>query len=126
MFNKRVTLPMAMLLKEKGYDKPCLERFDDNGIPVPTKLGMHGNPNNYSDSYSAPTIGDVIEWFYAKHGLWINCMYMGFELKYSWSVDVITTFGSNWDSFGEEGDTFYYSPIEGYEAAINYCLNELI
>jgi hypothetical protein len=38
----------------------------------------------------------------------------------------LTTFGSNWDSFGEEGDTFYYSPIEGYEAAINYCLNELI
>jgi hypothetical protein len=126
MFNKRVTHPIAILLKEKGYDKPCLDMFDDNGIPVPTKLGMHGNPNNYSDSYSAPTIGDVIEWFYAKHGLWINCMYMGFELKYSWSVDVITTFGSNWDSFEEEGDTFYYSPIEGYEAAINYCLNKLI
>ena len=65
-------------------------------------------------------------WLYEKHGLWTNVVYMGFELKYSWSVDIITTSGSHWDSYGEEGDICYNSPTEAYEAAIEYTLTKLI
>ena len=65
-------------------------------------------------------------WLYEKHGLWVNVVYMGFELKYTWSIDIITTSGSNWDSYGEEDDICYNSPTEAYEAAIEYTLKNLI
>jgi hypothetical protein len=100
--NTPVKFELVKLLKEKD------EQFD------------------VTSTLDYPTISEVVMWILKKHQLWVNVMYMGFELKYSWSVDVITTSGSNWDSYGERGDIFYYSPIEAYEAAIKYCLTELI
>lgn len=101
-------------LNKKGYKHYCegtVEELDDMD---------RNNPDLHSE------IMQVIMWLYEKHGLWTNVVYMGFELKYSWSIDIVTTSGSHWDSYGEEGDICYNSPTEAYESAIEYTLNNLI
>ena len=97
-----VDFETAKLLKERGFR--LLPKFES----------------------SYPTIAEVVMWLHKEKGLWVNVMYMGFELKYSWSIDIITTSGSDWDSYGEEGDICYKSPTEAYEAAIIYTLKNLI
>lgn len=122
--NTLVSFELAKLLKEKGFNKKCTAFYDltsntqiDNVPP--------GKYNLTKQSVSLPTITEVVMWLHEKHGLWTNVMYMGFELKYAWSVDVVTTSGSDWDSYGEEGDVRYNSPAEAYETAIKYILQNL-
>jgi hypothetical protein len=129
--NKPINFELAKLLKEKGFDTKVNCAYVDT-TPFSeikndlTEYVAKQNHNQKEHRYSAPTIAEVVMWLYDKHELWTNVMYMGFELKYSWSVDIITTSGSNWDSYGEEDDIFYNSPTEAYLAAIEYSLNNLI
>ena len=128
--NTPVSFEKAKLLKEKGFDEPCRYVHDTwNNIKdwLEGGEGEHRNSHqNGSLYYSAPTIAEVVMWLHKEKGLWVNVMYMGFELKYTWSIDIITTSGSDWDSYGEEGDICYKSPTEAYEAAIIYTLKNLI
>ena len=125
--NTPVNYKLAKLLKEKEFNEPCklcVEEGDE--MPLPFNCGDTIHRNSLHQYYSAPTISEVVMWLYEKHGLWTNVVYMGFELKYSWFIDIVTTSGSHWDSYGEEGDICYNSPTEAYEAAIEYTLTKLI
>ena len=115
-----VKFELAKLLKEKGFEIFTAFEYTDSGKLVERRNCAQNR------LCSAPTIAEVAMWLYEKHGLWTNVVYMGFELKYSWSIDIVTTSGSHWDSYGEEGDICYNSPTEAYEAAILYTLNNLI
>lgn len=64
-----VTFEQAKLLKEKGFDLVCTMRYNELRELAATKLGMHGNPNNYSGSYSAPEQWQVVEWLFDKHDI---------------------------------------------------------
>lgn len=126
--NTPVSFELAKLLEEKQI-------FLKYKAAYPFRFREHES-KNYNPSLiekdiltcdvKAPTIAEIVMWIHKEKGLWINVMYMGFELKYSWSIDIITTAGSNWDSYGEEGDVYYNSPTEAYEAAIKYTLENLI
>jgi len=126
--NTPVSFELAKLLKEKGFDDITNLIYMTN---YTTKVLFENiNQLRHSDGNnpfcSAPTIAEVVMWLHKEKGLWVNVMYMGFELKYSWSIDIITTSGSDWDSYGEEGDICYKSPTEAYSKAIIYTLKNLI
>ena len=124
--NTPVSFELAKLLKEKGFNGICKNIYA-YGRENQTIENLSELDNNNDRGYwLAPTIAEVVMWIHKEKGLWINVIYMGFELKYSWSIDIITTSGSNWDSYGEEDDVYYNSPTEAYEAAIEHTLKNLI
>ena len=133
-----VNSEIAKLLKEKGLDKPTKQRYfiaenvDSDKFPfLQEECALH-NWNDYDDSsttyYSAPTIAEVVMWLYEKHDFWINVFSKSFyknndsndilKLKFSFIVD-------SW-AISMKENIFFNSPIEAYEAAIEYCLNNLI
>lgn len=115
--NTPVNFEIAKLLKEKGFDNPCENRYNELGELTATKLGMNMQPNNYSDSYSAPTIAETVMWLYEKHGIWISV---------DPENDTDTWFHTVSHNKSETVFGDYTSPTEAYEAAIEYVLNNLI
>ena len=120
--NKPVKYELAKLLKEKGFNELCSSYYLKSDIaPIETNVKCSNNRIAYS-CCTAPTIAEVLMWLYEKHGIWI-------------SVDMVfeehqTGF---WYCIRESKDTDhaitsdeYSSPNEAYEAAIQYCLNNLI
>lgn len=68
----------------------------------------------YFETFSAPTIAEVIMWIYEKHGIWI------------WVESSMTAFTDNkshssYNSLGQ-----FNSPREAYLSAIEYTLKNLI
>lgn len=128
--NTPVSFEIAKLLKEKGFDKSLDTIFntvyDIEDMSLMKNVHQETLTKGKELFLHAPTIAEVVMWLYKEKGLWVNVMYMGFELKYSWSIDIITTSGSDWDSYGEEGDICYKSPTEAYSQAIEYTLKNLI
>ena len=114
-----VKFKLGKLLKEKGFDNPCENRYNELGELTATKLGMNMQPNNYSDSYSAPTIAEVVMWLYEKHGVWITVTSISQE---SWQCHMT----KKGDSLGKCYLEDFDSPTEAYESAIEYVLNNLI
>ena len=118
--NKPVDFTTAKLLKEKGFDENC--RFGYNGSFEPHHIGLiefgylQRNSELLKLTYSAPTIAEVIDWLYEKHGIWISVLQhtKNSEGKYFEAFVNSMTFSG------------YNSPTEAYEAAIEYCLNKLI
>jgi hypothetical protein len=77
ILTKEVSFELAKLLKEKGYDELCgfvyngqFEPFHTNKI---TECGyLQTNSELINLVYSAPTIGEVFDWIYDKHKIWIS------------------------------------------------------
>lgn len=71
----------------------------------------------------SPTISDVVMWLYEKHGIWIGVIC-------DVGNDLLFTFKIYSTKIGEErcivNGNMYESPIEAYEAGIEYTLNNLI
>ncbi len=118
--NTPITFELAKLLKEKGFDIPCENRYDESGEFTVTKLGMHMQPNNYSNSYSAPTVAEVVIWLYEnkKYGIWIYSLKDN-GIKFNYAIQQLNTHLvlSRLHNFN--------SPLEAYEAAIEYILKNL-
>lgn len=72
-----VSFELAKLLKEKGFDEPCIRFYngkficykisDDDGIEPP----YVDTSKDIGLCLNAPTIAEVITWLYEKHGIWI-------------------------------------------------------
>lgn len=60
-----ISLETAKLAKKKGFDLSCKYYYGDYGLSG-TKMGMHGNPNNYLSCFSAPTMEDLHKWIKTK------------------------------------------------------------
>ena len=156
--NIPVSFPIAKLLKEKGFDLPAQKYYEhalksvknrEDGYSGPfgwkkgelnLQTGYFVNNSKTADvtsemwyMCSAPTIADVVMWFYEKHKIWINvvCHPYG-ELWYS---SLTTASKSLWGdedkrheilnafrNFPNEHDT----PTKAYEAAFEHTLNNLI
>lgn len=118
--NTEVSFPLAKLLKEKGFDEKVNSYFADNGREEHFQPKYKMNYNSYLKvglTHSRPTIAEVIDWIYEKHGVWIYSYHNG------------TLFiGSIQDSTGSiKGRLLgYKTPTEAYSAAIEYVLTNLI
>ena len=116
--NTPVSFELAKLLKEKGFDVSVRTAWyiDEVGY---WKIPMNHNQSNVK--YSAPTIAEVVMWLYEKHEIWVIVipeLLNGVEIRYYPSVFE--------QGIGEDIEVYYNSPTEAYEAAIEYCLTNLI
>ena len=121
--NKPVDFTTANLLKEKGFNELCSSYYIKSDIE-PIETNVKCSNNRIADScYTAPTIAEVIMWLYKKHGIWIEVLlsehhpYSEFYYRAS-KVGQYFLLSTN----GE----YSKNPTEAYEAAIQYCLNNLI
>lgn len=73
--DKIVNFRVAQLLKQTGFDKPCLWCFLSDGTEQ-CSSGDMGDTDEYNhnewDNFSAPTISQVIWWIYETFGIWIE------------------------------------------------------
>jgi hypothetical protein len=95
MKDQFVPYEIAVKLKEKGFDEPCLGFYYDEGkfsfwnwtvfneYPHLTK----NTAMIMTDYISAPLWQQVIDWFREKHNLimWVEARY-GFKKKYFWFI----------------------------------------
>ena len=118
-----VSFDLAKLLREKGFDKEAKCYHSDGTFQDRQNL------YNYNDSMfqhgedyliSAPTIAQVVMWLYEKHKLFIT-LYPYDEFREDlFSFLIIKRSGNYRDKFP------YNTPTQAYEAAIEYCLTNLI
>lgn len=133
--NNPVSFEISKLLKEKGFDEPCSHAYKEVESPI---LYMHQDKkynnsfkkewqntvrkNSHMDNavinrYSAPTIAEVIMWLYETHEIWIS-VDRHFDKFISKNNGVLITFYGNRKSY-------FDTPTEAYEAAIEYCLTKI-
>ena len=130
-----VSFETAKLLKEKGFDDVCHAFYDKDGIFI-NLLQFVGNSNlkgvNEEKIMFAPTLQMAMKWLREVYNIHINLdvHWLYFANQNGWMY-VITRMLENGidyiDSKGDENDkTFYSSYEESCEAAIKYCLENLI
>jgi hypothetical protein len=130
--NTPVGIKIAKLLKEKKFDwldEEDIEyangkhfyckHYKTNEIVAIPELYGETNHNGVQQwiplHICAPRVSEIIMWLYEKHGIWIAV----FTCK-NFMFDVI-----NKDEIVYT-ELDFNSPTEAYEAAIEYCLTELI
>lgn len=116
IFSKPVDYPTAKILEDKGYDKISQNFWHFNGsdcIEMPNK-----NSENFG--FSAPTIGEVLEWLYENYGIWISVSHKRHSENKHFAYNIKQANGIEtylWE---------FNSPTEAYLVAIEYCLTNLI
>lgn len=128
-----VSFETAKLLKEKGFDELCPTFYEidepDNGPKYSKKLGwfLH-NSYDYSDRHgkmiiSAPTLQMAMKWLREKHILIVHDVenfYMDGSVA-SWIYHIWCD-----DNIEESHSAHFKTYEESCEAAIKYCLENLI
>lgn len=125
-----VSFETAKLLKEKGFDDNCAALYDlRSGELNQRGVGYVFNNGQWDNFITAPTLQMAMKWLREVHHLHIS-VEMGFDVdnsQYFFFVPSICKF-SNKDGeyltpFGEREFNIYE---EACEAAIKYCLENLI
>ena len=121
-----VSFEVAKLLKEKGFDEPCLMCYTSD-----KKLGNYGHYNSYKNSdvfsLTAPTIQMAMRWLREVHKYIIEIHYgnvgSSIEPKIQWWWELENKQGEFLDGNIIDGNTTYE---QACEAAIKYCLENLV
>lgn len=87
--------------------------------------------NGYFETFSAPTIAEVVMWLYKTRKIWLSVTgnddykfkfeiytWMWHEPEKSFRLGLTVLGETFWDTASKD----YASPTEAYEAAIEYCL----
>lgn len=143
ILNKEVSFSLAKLLKEKNWNKQCIDfYFEDNTFSAnyyfddleSSELINDWNDNfltkkdgsrcfgcdkskGYFETFSAPTIAEVIDWIYEKHNIWISIA----SLSDCYIVKIYKKNNNIFCSIPPSINIF-----ELYEKAIEHTLKELI
>jgi len=130
--NTPLSLEIAKLLKEKGFNKPCLSYYSYLNIYTVELRDWNNQTIGDTDIhernagyYSAPTIAEVVMWLYEKYGIWISVVDVNPEQS-SWEYQISKKGVGLKYSSGQYPAKYDVSPTEAYEAAITYTLNNLI
>ena len=121
-----VTFEQAKWFKEKGLIANCKRYW----VKYSNTEYKEMSDNQYEDLDREIGIGSnliiskyeqwqVVEWLRVNHGIWITVTSISQE-SWQWHI---TKPG---DSLGKLYEEDFYSPTEAYEAAIEYCLRNLI
>ena len=129
----------AKLLKEKGFYGECLSMYltpkpnCGMGNPHEAKLAPHGRDSHYYDGYlyqcEAPTLQMAMKWLRETHNIHPNIVVEVYGPCATYMIDRI--FDGNeekWVDFksDENPSNIYSKREEACEAAIKYCLENLI
>lgn len=136
--NKPVNFELAKLLKEKGIvikpltlksDTEYVEGYDWDikDAEDSLKIGEFQFEDNVcSHLYLKPTIAEVVMWLYEKHGTWIS-VDTDINGKFRYVLRMYRSNDKAWEVKNPISISEYYKfPIKAYEAAIEYCLNNLV
>lgn len=130
-----VSLEVAKLLQEKGFNVPVWTRYENNDDDDDNEI-IFGGKYNWNNSHigqiSAPTQQMAMAWL-REHGLHINASISYFSVDADgnevdrwtfWLFEILSSFSGNL-IYTEEVNQ-YDSYEEAIEAAIKYCLENLI
>jgi hypothetical protein len=119
-----VSFEVAKLLKEKGFDEPCIAIYEDKVLRTNTLCDYH---NSELSSYvCAPTYQGVMKWLRIKHNLSIEvyrtaCGYVGCIVAIPSGTDIKFL-----DKDGDDLASGQYTKWEyACEATIKDCLENL-
>ena len=115
-----VSFEIAKLLKEKGFDEPCLMCYNSD-----KKLDNYGHYNSYKNSdvfsLTAPTLQMAMKWLREIHNIHITIYPYGEYSCNNYQFDVYKD-----NNFVVSKDDGYITYEQACEAAIKYCLTNLI
>ena len=128
-----VSLEIAKLLKEKGFNEPCLSYFweDENDNQIDYTDRPFTYKQLYSEDILRPTHQMALKWLREKHKIAINirivCKKTISYVFDIWDFNIIhpnKLVGGTIDLREQQFDFKSYE--EATEEAIKYCLNNLI
>lgn len=120
--NALVSLEIAKLLEEKGFNDPCEKGYYLPHPDIALKNKIEPNiwqllpMHDLLNQVKAPIIAEVVMWLYHKRGVWISVLFNTSDRV--WYFTVIDTVIGGYDTIGN-----FDSPLKAYEAAIAHCLN---
>ena len=141
-----VSFETAKLLKEKGFDEYCRTIYNVGVFCSVASLDCRWNEGYgelieekqnsdfgiYDNAISAPTLQMAMKWLREVHNIHINIdihwLYFANQNGWMYIITKILENGIDYvDSKGDENDKHFYSTYEeACEAAIKYCLENLI
>jgi len=125
-----VNFEIAKLLKEKGFDENCAALYHlRTGEIVQQGVGYVFNNSQWENFVSAPTLQMVMKWLREVHHYYIQVMldswacggHMGYYV-------VLQRTDNDFEMMLHDAvdEVFYQTYEEASEAAIKYCLENLI
>ena len=127
-----VSFETAKLLKEKGFDENCAALYDlKTGKMANRGVGYVFNNSQWDNFITAPTLQMIMKWLREVHGLHIEVTPNPFDFKHQdvqdgWGCQVTHLSDLAYDSNYEFFQRKYSTYDEACEAAIKYCLENLI
>lgn len=120
-----VNSEIAELLKEKGFDEPTVFRYgdypDNNDLLfAPSGMAIVKNSETQPYFYSAPTLQMTMKWLREIHKLFISIQ-LHMDGSYVWYI-----YRVDCTPKGCDRNPHNYSYEQACEAAIKYCLENLI
>ena len=119
-----ISFETAKLLKEKGFDVYVRSYYEKNEYKTKEEFSKNNalwNWNISSFRYSAPTLQMAMKWLREVHNLLILISVDNMVSGYEWSI--YYTDSHEITPYAESG---YKSYEDACEAAIRYCLENLI
>ena len=118
-----VSFETAKLLKEKGFNEYCFALYDSNKRLIQSGIRLNNiQVGRVEGSYSAPTLQMAMRWLREKYNIHIEPRYFPTPNIYRYVIIHSPVTIENIDSHPQYFDTYE----EACEAAIKYCLENLI
>lgn len=123
-----VSFETAKLLKEKGFDVPTKYFFNTNGLCCQGENSYNWDDDKDVDDvcedYSRPSIYVAMKWLRKEHEIFIspNTSFL-YPIRYYCEI---FCYGDNLKTQQDVTTENFESPEEACEAAIKYCLKNLI
>lgn len=132
-----VSFELAVKLKEKGFNQPCMHSYTqytsnfvydgDPDHPESHKKGeihiydfYNTNDDNGRTTYSMPTISQVLKWLREEKKIFVDIRFNRYDQLYKYYAFAMST----------DEDMYGGNLINTYEqaalAGVEYCLNNLI
>lgn len=122
-----ISLEVAKLLKEKGYDEPCLTAYDKAG-----NIGSQYTVINWNKEYdwaiSRPTLYQAQKWLREKHNCYIQVTHEAYKTGINYLVQVLFYEPNDDDCWSNKSTGVYGDNAEfnTYEEALNFGILEAL
>lgn len=118
-----VSFEVAKLLKEKGFDEPCVWSYDPNSASFAKSYNEFKNSELNEYEYSKPTLQMAMKWLRIIHNTNIDIVSVWNQKRWEYQVFIITPITAKHPYID---DMLYMNHEEAVEAAIKYALEKLI
>ena len=116
-----VSFETAKLLKEKGFNEPCLKQYYNNGEL--SNVSIEAKYNTIDNQVSAPTLQMAMKWLRRIHNVNIDIVSIWNQKRFEYQVYIVTPENAKHCYID---DKLYLGYEEAVEAAIKYCCENLI